>query len=281
MRFSVLTTALILALPISGLAQATPDDQIAAGSLLNANHFTATSKTANLGGGVLGNHSNGSVLGLDTIPNWSSYFYEPGFDSFGNLQFTWQYTMVGHSPLQSSDGSDDDWNGRTTKIGAPLIAVNVDLRNADGSPRFVNGMRLFQDATKYVAPVLSSPIFSKTSYSSSDDPTQFADAVSRAEFFHKTSDDWHTVLKPRVGTTRTMVLLRGTYQFALNADGSCCAFILVNENAFVGALFPSTATDTSTVMGAAENSGDIRTRDISTFLFNNVYLLTGRQATAA
>lgn len=275
MRFSVLTTALILALPISGLAQGTPDDQIAAGSLLNANHFTATSKMANLGGGVLGNRSNGSVLGLDTIPNWSSYFYQPGFDSFGNLQFTWQYTMVGHSPLQSSDGSDDDWNGRKTTIGAPLIAVNVDLRNADGSPRFVNGKRLFQDATKYVAPVLSSPIFSKTSYSSSDDPTQFADAVSRAEFFHKTSDDWHTMLKPRVGTTRTMVLLRGTYQFALNADGSCCAFILVDENAFVGALFPSTATDTSTVMGAAENSGDIRTRDISTFLFNNVFLFNG------
>lgn len=275
MRFAALTTALILALPLSGLAQGTPDDQIPAGSISNAHHFTATSRTANLGGGALGNRSNGSVLGLDTIPNWSSYFYDPGFDSFGNLQFTWQYTMVGHSPLQSSDGSDDDWTGKTTKIGAPLIAVNVDLRNADGSPRFVNGKRLFQDATKFVAPVLSSPIFSKTSYSSSDDPTQFADAVSRAEFFHKASDDWHTLLKPRVGTTRTMVLLRGTYQFALNADGSCCAFILVNENAFVGALFPSTATDTSTVMGAAENSGDIRTRDISSFLFNNVFLFSG------
>jgi hypothetical protein len=275
MRIAAFTTALILALPVSVLAQGTPDDQISPGSILNAHHFTDTSKTANLGGGVLGNRSNGSVLGLDTIPNWSSYFYEPGLDSFGNLQFTWEYTMVGHSPLQSSDGSDDNFSGKTTKIGAPLIAVNVDLRNADGSPRFVNGVRLFQDATKFVAPVLSSPIFSKTSFSSSNDPTQFADAVSRAEFFHKTSDDWHTLLKPRVGTTRTMVLLRGTYQFALNADGSCCAFILVDQNAFLGALFPPTATDTSTVMGAAENAGDIRTRDISSFLFNNVFLFSG------
>ncbi|HEX3374503.1 MAG TPA: hypothetical protein VHS13_09860 [Edaphobacter sp.] len=275
MRIAAFTTALILALPVSVLAQGTPDDQISPGSILNAHHFTDTSKTANLGGGVLGNRSNGSVLGLDTIPNWSSYFYEPGLDSFGNLQFTWEYTMVGHSPLQSSDGSDDNFSGKTTKIGAPLIAVNVDLRNADGSPRFVNGVRLFQDATKFVAPVLSSPIFSKTSFSSSNDPTQFADAVSRAEFFHKTSDDWHTLLKPRVGTTRTMVLLRGTYQFALNADGSCCAFILVDQNAFAGALFPPTATDTSTVMGAAENAGDIRTRDISSFLFNNVFLFSG------
>ena len=162
MRIAVFTTALILALPLSGLAQGTPDDQIPASAILNAHHFTDTSKTANLGGGVLGNRSNGSVLGLDTIPNWSSYFYEPGLDSFGNLQFTWEYTMVGHSPLQSSDGSDDNFSGKTTKIGAPLIAVNVDLRNADGSPRFVNGKRLFQDATKFVAPVLSSPIFSKT-----------------------------------------------------------------------------------------------------------------------
>jgi hypothetical protein len=275
MRFTALTTALLLALPLSGLAQGTPNDQISAGSILNAHHATTTSKTANLGGGALGNRSNGSVLGLDTIPNWSSYFYEPGFDSFGNLQFTWQYTMVGHSPLQSSDGSDDNWVGKRTTIGAPVIAVNVDLRNADGTPRFVNGQRLFQSATKFVTPVLNSPVFSKTSYSSSEDPTQFADAVGRAEFFHLTSDDWHTLLKPRTGTTRTMVLLKGTYSFALNGDGSCCAFILVDENAFEGALFPATATDTSTVIGAAENAGDIRTRDISTFVFNNIFLYSG------
>jgi hypothetical protein len=56
------------------------------------------------------------------------------------------------------------------------------MRNGDRSPRFVNEKRLFQDATKYVAPVLSSPIFSKTSYCSSDDPMQFADAVSRPGF---------------------------------------------------------------------------------------------------
>src|SRR6202035_3592305 len=161
MRMAALTTALILALPLSCLAQGTPDDQIPAGSILNASHLTGTSKTANLGGGVLGNRSNGSVLGLDTISNWSSYFYEPGFDSFGNLQFTWQYTMVGHSPLQSSDGSDDNWIGKRTTIGAPVIAVNVDLRNADGSPRFVNGKRLFQSATQFVTPVLNSPVFSK------------------------------------------------------------------------------------------------------------------------
>jgi len=64
-----------------------------------------------------------------------------------------------------------------------------------------------------------------------------------------------------------MVLIRGTYRFAPNPDGSCCFFILVNEADFVNALFPATATDTTTPIGAAENAGDVRTRDISTFLF--------------
>lgn len=38
---------------------------------------------------------------------------------------------------------------------------------------------------------------------------------------------------------------------------------------------PNTPTDTTTVMGAAENAGDIRTRDISTFLFANTLLYIG------
>ena len=36
-------------------------------------------------GGVLGGRSNGSLLGIDSVVNWSSYFYEQGFDSFGKI----------------------------------------------------------------------------------------------------------------------------------------------------------------------------------------------------
>jgi hypothetical protein len=79
-----------------------------------------------------------------------------------------------------------------------------------------------------VAPVLSSPVFSKTFYTSSDTPTQYTDAIQRAEFIHKADPEWHTLLRPRVGTPRTIVLIRGTYRFALNADGSCCAFVLID-----------------------------------------------------
>ena len=46
-------------------------------------------------------------------------------------------------------------------------------------------------------------------------------------------------------------------------------------------LFPPTATDTTTVMGAAENAGDITTKDMSTFLFPNVFLFNGSTTIAA
>lgn len=69
-----------------------------------------------------------------------------------------------------------------------------------------------------------------------------------------------------------MVLLRGTYQFALNADGTCCAFVRIGLNTFVNALFPATPADTTTPIGVAENAGDITTADLSTFLFPNAFL---------
>ncbi len=275
MRLTALVSVLLLAAPFAAHAQATPSDQLPASFIAHLSPHSGHSSNADGAGGVLGNRSNGSVLGIDSIPNWSSYFYLPGYDSYGNTQFTWQYTMVGNSPFARNDdgeGDDSDFAGATTRIGAPVVPVNVDLRNADGSPRFINGQRLYQDATQFVTPVLKSPVFSNADYTSSERPTQFMDAVQRAEFFHNSADDWHTILKPRVAAPRTLVLLRGTYRYALKPDGSCCAYILVDQNAFGNALFPATASDTSTPIGAAENAGDIRTKDISTFLFNSVYL---------
>jgi hypothetical protein len=68
-----------------------------------------------------------------------------------------------------------------------------------------------------------------------------------------------------------MTLPFGSYRFARNADGSV-AFVLININDFVNRLFPATATDTTTPVGAAENAGDITTKDLSTFLFANTFL---------
>jgi hypothetical protein len=268
MRFAALAVILFVALPISVYGQA-PSDQVPSSFVTNMNPHALHTKLAAAGGGVLGGRSNASVLGVDSIVNWSSYFYFPGVDSNGFPQFTWQYTMAGNAPF--GQGGEDE-EGETTKIGAPVIPVNLDLRNFDGTPRFVNGKRLFSDATRFVTPVLNSPVFSNTFYTSSNEPTQFTDAVQRAEFFHQSDDEWHTLLRPRVGPARTLTLIRGTYRFALNADGSCCRFVLIDINTFINGLFPATATDTTTPVGAAENAGDIRTRDISTFLFPNAFL---------
>src|SRR6202171_466796 len=247
MRAAVSAALLFLALPGFVRAQSMQDDQVPISFTLSAKPSTLAAGSNATGGGVLGRRSNGGAVGIDSVANWSSYFYYQGLDLNGFTQFTWQYTMVGNAPF--GQGHEEDREGETTWIGAPIVPVSLDLRNFDGSPRFVGGKRLFSDATQFVAPVLRSPVFSKSFYSSSGIPTQFTDAIQRAEFINKADEDWHTVLKSRVETPRTMVLIRGTYQFALNADGSCCAFVLIEEGAFVNALFPATATDTTTVIG--------------------------------
>lgn len=271
MRFAAMATILVLALPVSGLAQAPSSnaDQVSLDFVRTANTHLHPTSTANDGGGYLGKRSNGNALGIDSIPNWSSYFYEAAADG---SQYTWPYTMVGNSPLSSGDDSDS--RGQSTHINAPVIPVNIDLRNYDGSPRYLNGVRLILDATHLVAPVLSSPVFSTTSYDSSGEPTQFTDAVQKAEFAHKAGQGWHTLLSPRVATPRTIVLIRGTYSFATYSDGTL-AYVLIDEGTFYSKLFPATPADTTTPIGAAEHSGDIHTRDISTFLFNNVFLTSG------
>ena len=270
---TTLIAALLLATPIAD------DDLLPSSFLQNANPRTAKGGSSS-DGGVLGLRSGPGVLGVDTIKNWSSYFYEQGFDPNGNLQFTWPYTMVGRSPLPDVGSDDGEGNERTTRIHAPIVPVIVGLRNFDGSPRFVGGHRLISDPTRFVQPVLSSPVFSNASFDSSERPTQISDAVHRAQFFHQASDDWHTLLTPDVKTTRTMTLIRGTYRFALNADGTCCAFILVDAGTFFGKSFPPTSdlSDNTTVIGQAEFSGDITTRDLSTFLFPDTYLFIGSPA---
>ncbi|MBZ5521337.1 MAG: hypothetical protein LAP21_03670 [Acidobacteriia bacterium] len=204
------------------------------------------------------------IPGIDSVVNFSGDFFAPGFDFFGNPNDHWFYNMIGRPPER----------GDTTEIDAPIIPVSLDLRNFDGSPRFVNGQRLFSDATQFVTPLLNSPIFKRARYSSSEDPTQFVDAVQRAEFFHRTDDGWHTILKPRVRTPRVITLIRGTYFFGLNGDGTCCSVVLVDFNTFFNKLFPATPDDTTTPIGAAENAGEMTTKDLTTLFFPNTFLFT-------
>ncbi len=198
---------------------------------------------------------------IDSIQNFNGEFTAPGYDPNGNPNTHWYTNTVGLPPELN----------RTTFFTAPIVPVALDMRNYDGSPRFVNGHRLYLEPPN-VPLVVNSPIFQNYAYTSSSVPTQYTDAVQRAEFYDRAGPQWHTILKPGVRTTRPMVLIRGTYRFALNPDGSCCRYVLVDENAFGNALFPATADDTTTPVGAAENAGEVTTKQISTFLFNNVFL---------
>jgi hypothetical protein len=210
-------------------------------------------------------HARHGIPNIDSLVNFNGQFFADGFDSSDNPNNHWYYNMVGNPPQMHG----------TTTINAPIVPVSLDLRNFDGSPRFVNGHPLVYDVTPFVAPTVGSPVFQNSTYSSSSVPTQFTDAVQRAEFFNDAKDDWHTLLAPSVKTTRVMKLIRGTYAFALNADGTCCRYVLVDANTFVNALFPTTADDTTTPVGAAENAGEVTTKDMSTFLFPNTYLYIG------
>jgi hypothetical protein len=216
------------------------------------------------------------IAGIDSVPNFSGEYSTPGFTSSGAANSTWLFNTLGNAPAK----------GGITSLDAPIVPVALDLRNADGSRRYVRAVngkaivcgtptepsckRLFFDPTPFVQPVLDSPVFSNSNYTSSTTPTQFADAVQRAEY-QGAPDDWHTLLSPSVKTMRTMVIRQdatcGTgkslggncsYLFALNRDGSCCFFLLLDANVFQAELFPSTSTfppDSSTPVGLPRPRG--------------------------
>lgn len=210
-------------------------------------------------------HARFGIPDADTLVNFNGQFFTDGFDANGNPNRHWFTNTVGNPPQM----------GRTTTVQAPIVPVSVDLLDTNGQVRVVNGKPLHYDVTPFIQPLLNSPIFQNFSYSSSSVPTQFTDAVQRAEFADSAKSDWHTLLNPSVKTTRTIQVPRGQYAFALNSDGSCCLFVLIENNTFVNLLFPATATDTTTPVGAAENAGEITTKDISSFIFPNTYLYFG------
>src|SRR5436305_1200329 len=82
----------------------------------------------------------------------------------------------------------------------------------------------------YAQPTVTSPVFQNSTYSSSPVPTQFTDALQRAEYYRQEASSWHTMLAPSVKTARVMKVPYGSYYYALNSDGSCCFFVLINRS---------------------------------------------------
>lgn len=211
--------------------------------------------------------------GIDSLTSFSGQFTAPGFDNDGNPQSVWPFTMVGRDPSL----------GRTTKFNAPIIPVTVELLDANGNVgRTASGAPLrMVSGSDTVNLTLNSPVFQK--FPTTAGNTQLTDGMMRAQFANFVGDGngdrddqgYHTVLDPSVKPTRTIQLPFGTYLFAPKDDGSCCLFVLADVNEFANHLFPPTADDTTTVMGAAEHAGDMKPSDITTLLFRDVFLFDG------
>jgi len=211
--------------------------------------------------------------GIDSLTSFTSQFTAAGFDDNGNPQSVWPYTMVGRAPQAN----------RTTTFRAPIIPVTVELLDASGKVgKTATGAPLrMVSGNDTVSLTLNSPVFQSFPYTSGT--TQFTDGMMRAMFFNQVGDkngdgddqNYHTLLQPSVKTARTIQVPFGMYRFAPKADGTCCLFVLVDADTFTNAIFPPTATDTTTVIGAAEHAGEMTTRDITTLLFRDIYLYVG------
>jgi hypothetical protein len=280
---STLRFAAALALVSASLsAAALEPDQRPTGPLNGVHQMSVRGPTKAAGSAVLANAMTRSsagapVPGIDSLVNFTGSYTAKGFDASGKWNTNWTYAMIGNPPNRNLD----------TTVRAPVIPVNVDLRDKNGNKRFVGGQPLVSMASPFIMNVMTSPIFRRTSYSSSSTPTQFTDAVQRAEFWSTEASDWHTSLRSNLGTTQTMKISQdpkcGTtktahcnYEFALNPDGTCCFYILVDIDVFSALLFPPTAPVTNaTPVGAAELNGDVTTKDMSSFIFPNTYLYFG------
>ena len=254
-------SALVL---VSGTALAAPPPDQVDQSILAHARLIMDARAPNL------NAFTPAVAGIDTVPNFQGSFNARGVDPSGNPQSSWPWDMLGNSPAA----------GGTTTIAAPVIPVAVRLLDAQGEQRYVNGHRLYLSPGANVGRALQSPVFANSLFSSSSEPTQFADAVQRAEFWSQMTQDWHTLLAPQVKEARVMSVPLGSYRFALHADGSCCDFVLIADTVFTSLLFPPTFPfDDSTVIGAAELAGDMTTTSLATLLFQDTYLYSNGDPT--
>jgi hypothetical protein len=210
---------------------------------------------------------HGGLPGIDSIDNFTGQFTgSPRLDAnFKPLpDVTFSYAMVGNAPGEG-----------TTHINAPIVPVTIELLDGNGDVAVdsASGARLVVDPHDQVRLIEDSPVFDNALFTSSRRETQFTDAIHRAQFFNDAEASWHTLLNPDVERGLTMKIPLGAYAYALNADGSCCLFVLVDANTFQALLFPPVfPVDNTTVIGAAELSGRITTKDISTFLFRDIYL---------
>ena len=203
----------------------------------------------------------GNAFGLQTVPLFAGAFTAAGGPDIGK---SFSFIMMGNDPLAG---------GKTT-IPVRVTEVSLQLLNADGSTLLTWPYAPFEDI------VSNSPNFESTSYTSSNDPTQFADAVQRAEFFNMMKQNWHTLLGnpavvnritwqiPRFVNVKfpdgTVHSVRSYFRF-INTDGSTAGVVLLRP------LFNFLYTN---ALFADINANNFTTDSINFDAFPNTFLFS-------
>ena len=266
MRFNTLPTSVLffLAITANGFAQPGRVDRSVLAHVRDL-HFFQTPHDLTNGRA----HARFGIPLINSVPNFNGHFFADGFDAVGNPNRHWYTNTLGNPPRM----------GGTTTISAPIQPVNVELDDANGHLVHFLGNPLISPMTPFVTPILNSPVFSSAPFSSSDEPTQFTDAIMRAEFFNHMKPNWHTLLAPNVlppvtlhlsqspSCTSTFPFTGCTYLFVPNSDNTCCLAIFADASPFVDQLFNIAVSDIT--------SNAITPADISSFLFPNTLLFSG------
>jgi hypothetical protein len=256
-------TSETLTLPVSRLKSAVP----------RGDGIAPRKPTANAGrhDDPGGDAATGGVPGIESLTNFVDSFTTPGFDGAGNPQSVWPYSMVGRAPERN----------QTTRLNAPVIPVVLDLLLPNGS------VFISFDGNKDLKKTLKSPVFEPSSFRTGF--TQITDAMMRAQFWnripHDGEDDedggYHNLLVADPKPSRHMRVpfrtAAGQRAWFVFVDGTGAPVLsAVDFDTFVNLLFPATVpVDNTTLIGAAELAGDMTTRDLTTFLFDNVALFQG------
>jgi hypothetical protein len=147
---------------------------------------------------------------LQTLPHWQGSFSVAGK--------RYRYTILGGKPEA----------GGTTEIQTLIVPVRLTISDfsEDGKSPLV------LDATHVVGQILHSPIFRESNYITGFQ--QFGDAMLRAEF-PLAAADWHTILKPAVGSPMNITVRAGDSQVLRAKSGKLLA--VVRDNAIDEPIF--------------------------------------------
>lgn len=228
------------------------------GSTFNAGQGHEGNDDQLVNGPVQRTPKGGTIDGLDTLATFDGAFAAQAGPDQGNV---FRFTMMGNHPLA----------GGTTAIPAKLDFVSLTLLNSNGTTLANVPMAPFEEQ------ILESPNFEPLNYRSGHN-IEYADAVHRAQFFHRMGDDWHTVLVPHVVNHVNITVPR--FVNVRFADGSVHA---------VRAYFAGTAPDGSTFVLMLDllfdfffenevvneiNIGNFTTKSLNMTLFPNTYLFS-------